>query len=107
MTANERRIGILNKLIARRRDTASNLAFEFGVSEQTIRHDIDELTLFCPLEMKRGRYGGGIEVAPWFNPDRRILAPEQYDLLKRLASTLSGKDLQVLNSIIYQFTLHE
>ena len=106
MTASERREAILNTLMLRRKDTASNLAAEFGVSERTIRNDILELMCSFPIDMKQGRYGGGIEVAPWFRMDRRYLAPEQVDLLKRMAPGLEGKDLQVLNSIITQFAAH-
>ena len=107
MTASDRREAILNTLLLRRKDTASNLAREFGVSERTIRNDIVVLMCSYPIEMKQGRYEGGIEVAPWFHMDRRYLAPEQVDLLKRLAPGLGEKDLQVLNSIITQFAAHQ
>ena len=103
MTANDRRNELLNTLMLRRKDTAKNLAAEFGVSERTIRNDITILMCSYPIEMKQGRYDGGIEVAPWFRMERRYLAPEQVALLKRLAPDLEGSDLQVLNSIITQF----
>ena len=107
MSANERREAILNTLLQRRRDKASNLANEFGVSERTIRNDIVILSCSYPIEMKQGRYDGGIEVAPWFHMDRKYLAPEQFNLLKRLAPGLEGEDLKVLNSIITQFAMHQ
>ncbi len=107
MSANERREAILNTLLLRRRDKASNLANEFGVSERTIRNDIVILSCSYPIEMKQGRYDGGIEVAPWFHMDRKYLAPEQFNLLKRLAPSLEGEDLKVLNSIITQFAVHQ
>ncbi len=107
MTASDRRAAILNTLMLRRKDTASNLAAEFGVSERTIRSDITALMCSYPIEMKQGRYDGGIEVAPWYHMDRRYLAPEQVDLLKRLAPGLDQKDLQVLNSIITQFAANQ
>jgi len=106
MTASDRRNAILNTLMLRRKDTASNLAVEFGVSERTIRNDITVLMCSYPIEMKQGRYGGGIEVAPWYRPDRRYLAPEQVELLKRLAPSLGLKDQQVIRSIITQFSVN-
>jgi len=106
MTASDRRNAILNTLMLRRKDTASNLAAEFGVSERTIRNDITVLMCSYPIEMKQGRYYGGIEVAPWYHMDKRYLAPEQVELLKRLAPSLEGKDLQTLNSIIKQFAAY-
>ena len=107
MTANERLEAILSALLQRRKDKASNLANEFGVSERTIRNDILILMCSYPLEMKQGRYDGGIEVAPWFYMDRKFLAPEQVNLLKRMAPGLEGEDLKVLNSIITQFAAHQ
>lgn len=106
MSASQRREELLNTLMLRRKDTASNLAAEFGVSERTIRNDILILSCSYPIEMKQGRYDGGIEVASWFHLDRKSLAPEQVDLLKRLAPSLEGEDLKVLNSIITQFAAH-
>ena len=40
MTASERRNAILEVLCFRRFDTVANLAFEFGVTDRTIRNDI-------------------------------------------------------------------
>lgn len=106
MTANDRRMAILNTMMLRRKEKASNLAHEFGVSVSTILHDITVLSCSYPIEKKQGRYDGGIEVAPWYRQDRRYLCPEQVDLLKRLAPGLEGEDLKVLNSILSQFALH-
>ena len=45
MKANERRMAILEALCERRREQVANLAFEFGVTEWTIRQDILTLSL--------------------------------------------------------------
>ena len=51
------------KLLCRRRsETIRNLAFEFEVSERTIRRDIDILSLNEPIYTQVGRYGGGVYV---------------------------------------------
>lgn len=103
MSANERREAIIQALNARRFDKVENLAAEFGVSERTIRADIEVLSCHYPIYTKKGRYGGGVEVESWFHLDRRTLSPKQAELLKRLAPTLEGADLETMNSILSQF----
>ena len=103
MTATERREAILDVLSQRRHDQVKNLAVEFGVTERTIRTDIEILSCSYPVETVRGRYGGGVRVADWYHRDRKALSPEQVDLLKRLAPSLAGQDLMTLNSIINTF----
>lgn len=63
MDAVERRQQILELLCQRRKDTMQNLAAELGVSERTIRRDVEILTRSYPLETVCGRYGGGVRVA--------------------------------------------
>lgn len=54
----ERRLNLLIALCKRRYDTADNLAFELGVSERTIRHDIGILSSDFPVYTVCGRHGG-------------------------------------------------
>ena len=103
MSANERREAILQALNARRSEKIENLAAEFGVTERTIRSDIEALTCCYPIKTKRGRYGGGVEVESWFHLQRRTLSPEQAELLHRVARTLDGHDLDTMNSILSHF----
>lgn len=103
MSPSERRAAIFDKLCLRRQDTAANLAHEFDVSLSTIRRDLDELSCSYPIEMVRGRYGGGVKIAEWYRTNRKTLSPEQAALLMKLAPGLTGHDLEVMNSIISQF----
>ena len=103
MTSMERREALLDVLCQRKPDQIKNLAEEFGVSERTIRTDIEVLSCSYPIETVRGRYGGGVKVADWYHRDRKTLSPEQVALLKRLAPGLKGQDLATLNSIINTF----
>lgn len=103
MTAIERREAILDALCVRRFEQVKNLAEEFGVSERTIRTDIEVLACSYPIETVRGRFGGGVKVLDWYHRGRKVLSPEQVALLKRLAPELEGHDLDVMNSIITQF----
>ena len=50
MTAIERREAILDVLCVRRKDQVKNLAVEFGVSEKTIRTDLEVLGCSYPIE---------------------------------------------------------
>lgn len=103
MNPNERRQSIWQTLCQRRHETIKNLAMEFEVSPRTIRYDIDILTLSHPIETVCGRYGGGVKLADWYQPTRRALCPEQLRLLKKIATSLEGDELTVLNSIFSQF----
>lgn len=105
MTPSERREAILKVLCQRRQDTIENLAFEFDVSVRTIKYDIEELTLAHPIETVRGRYGGGVKVADGYYVGRNYLKPNQQELLKRLSETLTGDDLQTMQSIFRDFAL--
>ena len=104
MTASERRQRLYDALCLRRHDNVPNLSFEFGVSEKTIRRDIAELTLSYPIKMFSGRYGGGVKVEDWYHPGRKTLSPVQAQLLKKLATSLAGQDLKIMNSIFTDFS---
>lgn len=107
MGPNERRNEIMEALCQRRHDTTKNLAFEFNVSERTIRNDINILSLSYPLETIRGRYGGGIRVMDGFYLDRKYLKPKQHELLDRLKKNLSNDDLFIMDSILKDFALNK
>ena len=104
MSPNERRNNIYAELRAQRHLTVDYLAEKYAVSAKTIRRDIDELTLTNPIETVRGRYGGGVKLADWYHPMQSTLSPTQIALLKKLAPSLEGDDLVVMNSILSQFT---
>lgn len=93
----------MNILCRERRITTARLAAELGYTERTIRSDITVLSLGYPLQTVRGRYGGGVQLADWFNPQSHTLAPQQKELLQRIRPLLAGEDLIVLNSILVQF----
>ena len=100
MDAHERRQRLIERLCRERRDTYEHLAQLFGVSKRTIQNDIMVLTGSYPIETVCGRYGGGIRLIDgyYFNPKR--LTAEETNLLKRLATTLYGEDLILMNGII-------
>ena len=103
MDAVERRQQILELLCRRRKDTMQNLASELGISERTIRRDVEILTRTYPLETICGRYGGGVRVADWYHLDRPQMSPKQTELLRRLAGDLQGEDLELMEQILSKF----
>ena len=65
MDAVERRQQILELLCQRRKDTMQNLAAELGVSERTIRRDVEILTRSYPLgSVSRFIYGSFLCCSP-------------------------------------------
>ena len=106
MTPSERRSEILRLLCKRRHETAINLATEFGVSERTIRNDLVILSCYYPIQVTRGRYGGGAHLPEWFHLENRMLSPKQEILLQKLKTALDGEELQIMNSILAQFALY-
>lgn len=103
MSATERRQLLLEVLCLRRRDTYDNLANEFSVSKETIRHDVLVLMCSYPIETVRGRYGG-VKVAEGYFLYRNSLSQKQIALLKRVREQLGGDDLDTLDSILFQFS---
>lgn len=107
MSPVERRQELLEVLCHRRRDTYGNLANEFNVCEETIRHDIAELMCSYPIETIRG-HGGGVKITDGYYLSHRKatqqhLNPRQVELLRKLSGQLEGEDLDTLNSILLQF----
>ncbi len=105
MSPQERRQEITVLLTEKGQVTMQWLADHFDVSIRTIHNDVTELTRTLPIQTIRGRHGGGVSFEPWYTPIRTKLSQEQSSLLKKLAPTLEGDDLRVLNSILHQFSL--
>ncbi len=104
MTSSERRNAILEVLCLRRFETVANLAFEFNVTDRTIRNDILILSLDYPIYTSKGN-GGGIRVDANYRLGKSYLKDEQQELLQRLLPELDGKDAEVMKSIIKTFGL--
>jgi DeoR/GlpR family transcriptional regulator of sugar metabolism len=101
--AHERRQKLIEWLCHKRHDTYDNLAQKFGVSKRTIQNDIMVLTDHYPIETVCGRYGGGIHIPDGYQLPQNRLTFEETDLLKRLAKSLCGKDLLLMNGLIARF----
>ena len=65
-----------------------------------IINDIMVLTGSYPIETVCGRYGGGIRLMDGYYLNPKRLTADETNLLKRLATTLYGEDLILMNGII-------
>ncbi len=106
MTAQERRIEILDYLSANRKATAPELAEHFHVKRLTILRDIDELSrLGYPVYTVQGN-GGGIKVMEGCELHRRNLKQKEEEALRKI---LEGRptdenDLQQIRNILRAFS---
>ncbi len=101
-SALERRQEILEVLCERRQESVCNLANEFGVSERTIRRDLELLTLSYPIYTTQGN-GGGVHVTDGYRLGKKYLSDKQTELLERIATRLGGEDFDTMQSIIKKF----
>ena len=69
-------------IMPRRHDTIKNLAFEFEVSERTIRRDIEILSYTEPIYTQRGRYEGGVHIVDGYYFDRMYMSKEELGVWK-------------------------
>ncbi len=108
----ERRKELLKILCRRRFEQIFNLAMEFGVSERTIRRDIEVLSLTEPIYTQAGRYGGGVYVVDGYSINQLYATESEILVLKKLYSIaknqevciLSQNELNTLNNILENFS---
>jgi len=108
MGATERQIEIIKYLCRKRYATMQALANEFGVSLRTIQRDIKALMLFVPLDVKAGRYDGGVYVIGNYTMDRMYMSENELAVLQRVQelviSQLSDSENSILNNIIKKYS---
>lgn len=99
----ERRQMILEYLLEHRETTRFELSNHFNVSLRTIERDILILSCSYPIFTIQGG-GGGIKIADGYRLGMKYLSESQAALLEQLSETLSGKDLEIMQSIIKIFS---
>lgn len=99
----DRRMHILEKLIARKHDTMERLATEFGVSRMTIYRDLQVLSCSHPITAQKGG-AGGVRIADGYRLGMKYLNAQQTALLETLSENLSGDDLITMQSILKTFS---
>ena len=105
METYERRAAILRLLCKRRHETIKNLAFEFDVSERTIRRDIEALSYREPIYTQPGKYGGGVYVTDNYHMDRMYFRETERNVLYKLLDCVENKkrcDLTEEETVIFK-----
>ena len=106
MAQSERREAILQALYMRRHDTMGNLAHEFSVSRQTMLSDINVLSLDHPeIEIRAGRWGGGVYIKNGFRSDRKYLKPDEKELLVSLRKQLDEKQKVIMDGLLKRLAI--
>lgn len=108
----ERRNAIMKVLCRRRHETIGNLASEFGVSERTIRRDIEALSYTEPIYTQTGRYAGGVYVVDGYSIDRMYMSKDELQVLHKLyecakeaqVCSLTPSEVNILNHMIQIYT---
>ena len=106
----ERRLEILKYLCKYRRATMPQLAEKFGVSVRTVQRDIFEIeaTFHVPLDVRCGKYDGGVFVKGDYSFDRAYMHQDELELLIKIQvlirSQLSDKENALLSQIINTYT---
>ena len=105
----ERRSAIIKALCRRRHETVQNLAAEFGVSERTIRRDIEILSETAPIYTQSGRHAGGVYVVDGYSVDRMYMTDAETGVLCKLydsaQAVLSKQETELLHRIITNYRL--
>jgi predicted DNA-binding transcriptional regulator YafY len=96
----DRRSAILKILCSRRYEKMSNLAEELGVSERTIRRDIEVLSYTEPIYTRQGRYDGGVYVLDGYYNKKMYLSEEEGSFIRKVYKAVSS-------SGTYQFSSDE
>ena len=106
----ERRLEILKYLCKARKATMPQLAEIFGVSIRTIQRDILEIeeTFHVPLDIRCGKYDGGVHVIGNYSFDRAYMHDDELALLskvhKLVEMQLSDTEKSLLSQIIKKYT---
>lgn len=108
LTQYDRRKEIIEILYNRKHETMSNLAFELGVSRQTIYNDIAALSIDHPeIDIRSGRYGGGIFIDYGRCPSKKYLTRNEIIFLQKICKMvrLTDDDNKIMNNIIHKLSI--
>ena len=100
----ERRLEILKYLCKYRRATMPQLAEKFGVSVRTIRRDLLDLevTLHIPLDIRCGKYNGGVYVKDDYSFDHAYMHEDELALLAKIQELVQNQLTEQENALLSQ-----
>ena len=103
MTKTDRQREILTILSTRRYAKIVQLAEELGVSHDTIKRDLDELTSSASFTIESGRYGGGVYASDGWYYSKTYLTNDQEAKLRSMLSRLQPEDQKTIQDVLTAF----
>ena len=104
MRTAERRIEIMKQLCRERHATMTALAEKYNVSVRTIQRDIFELTFLMPIDVKAGKYDGGVYVIGDYSMDRMYMTADELELLTKVNKMVKNK-LSASENALFQYII--
>ncbi len=105
LTSFERRLEILFILMRKKKCSMTELAFQYSVSDRTIRRDILFLSRYAPICTKTGIDGGAFLIDGYRKELSLHLSRDEEALLLKLMRTLDEKERHLIYNIINKFSM--
>ena len=105
LTSFERRLEILFILMRNKKCSMTELAFQYSVSDRTIRRDILFLFCFAPICTKTGLNGGAFLMDDYRKELMLHLSREEEALLLKIMRTLDEKEQHLIYNIINKYAM--
>lgn len=105
MTSFERRLEILFTLMRNNKCSMQELAFNYSVSDRTIRRDILFLSRYAPICTKTGIDGGAFLVDGYRKELSLYLSKYEEELLVRLMHSVNETDQHLIANIINKYAM--
>lgn len=102
-TTFERRIELLFYLMKKQGRKVAYIANEFDVCRMTVYRDIDFLSRYAPLYIKRG----GVYISDTYKPEMFVQLSEEEEcvLRKILSERTDEREIQLINRIIIRYSM--
>ena len=105
LTSFERRLEILFILMRNKKCSMTELAFQYAVSDRTIRRDILFLSRYAPICTKTGLNGGAFLMYGYRKELMLHLSREEETLLLKIMRTLDEKEQHIVYNIINKYAM--
>ena len=101
----ERRLEILFILMRNKKCSMTELAFQYSVSDRTIRRDILFLSRYAPICTKTGLNGGAFLMDGYRKELYLPLSKDEENLLLRLMPTVCANEQHLIATIINKYAM--
>ena len=105
LTSFERRLEILFMLMRNKKCSMTELAYEYSVSDRTIRRDVLFLSRYAPICTKTGIDGGVFLIDGCRKTLSLFLSSEEEELLLKMINMVDEKEHHLLNNIINKYAM--